>query len=443
LLTPAPLAHSRTDCAAQTDIPQAECEALVRLFENTGGPRWEIGTGWNDTAQPCTWYGVTCSLDSGTRHVIQIDLTNNGLAGSIPDLSALNELRALSLSGNQLSGGMLELGAFTHLQALDLSDNQLRGEIPDPGALTSLQYLDLSDNQLSGPLPSLDALTSLERLYLSGNQLSGPLPSLNALTNLERLLLSDNQLSGPLPSLNALTSLERLSLSNNQLSGPLPGLSRLRNLAHLSLSNNRFTGPIPPLDELTNLKTLYLANNALSGPLPAFDTLPALQRVSLANNALSGEIPPSLADLQELQLSYLRYNKLYATEPQLRAFLDAQEPGWSDTQTVPPTGIAVQTITRSSVQLTWEAIPYVMDGGYYRIWARRLPGGPYEMVGITESKRAESYTVVGLEPGTYAFLIETVTPPHGQQQNELISAPGGEVTVSVGGTIIFLPFITD
>ena len=34
------------DCATVTQIPPAECEALVALYANTGGLNWRDDTGW-------------------------------------------------------------------------------------------------------------------------------------------------------------------------------------------------------------------------------------------------------------------------------------------------------------------------------------------------------------------------------------------------------------
>lgn len=93
-------APTATDCIAQTEIPQAECETLVALYNSTDGPNWSNNFGWNVTDTPCSWYGVTCS---GER-VQDLYLVHNGLSGTIPDLSALTGLQEPGLNDNQLSG---------------------------------------------------------------------------------------------------------------------------------------------------------------------------------------------------------------------------------------------------------------------------------------------------------------------------------------------------
>ncbi len=34
--------------------------ALVEFFKNTNGPQWKVSTGWNSSADHCTWAGITC-----------------------------------------------------------------------------------------------------------------------------------------------------------------------------------------------------------------------------------------------------------------------------------------------------------------------------------------------------------------------------------------------
>jgi len=56
-----PLTQAATDCAVVTEIPVAECETLIALYNNTDGEHWSDNTGWNVTNTPCSWYGITCN----------------------------------------------------------------------------------------------------------------------------------------------------------------------------------------------------------------------------------------------------------------------------------------------------------------------------------------------------------------------------------------------
>ena len=43
-----------SSCTSVTQIPVAECEALVALYNGTDGPNWYRNTGWLATNMPCT-----------------------------------------------------------------------------------------------------------------------------------------------------------------------------------------------------------------------------------------------------------------------------------------------------------------------------------------------------------------------------------------------------
>src|SRR5665213_3009750 len=202
-------------------IPTAEYNVLVDLYNQTGGSKWNNKAGWL-SGGASSWFGVIVqgvSYDSNGNVVVQgnvtkINLGGNQLSGTIPSsLGNLANLEDLALDYNQLSGSIpSSLGNLVNLTNLDLSGNQLSGIIPSSlGDLANLWGLVLEDNQLSGTIPSsLGDLANLDYLDLGDNQLSGSIPSsLGNLVNLEYLYLDDNQLSGTIPSsLTNLTQLE-------------------------------------------------------------------------------------------------------------------------------------------------------------------------------------------------------------------------------------------
>ncbi|MCP4091445.1 MAG: hypothetical protein GY746_16895, partial [Gammaproteobacteria bacterium] len=182
-------------CDAQADIPVAECNTLVDLYNATDGPNWDEG--WNLTNTPCSWHGVTCSTGS-PGHVTILSLISNNLTGTLPDL-ALPNLRELDLSENQLSGDIPDFN-LPELTMLNLEANQLSGDIPDFSNLSKLEWLYLESNQLSGEIPDFSKLPNLKALYLNSNQLSGEIPAFSKLP-LKFLYLNSNQLSGEIPDL--------------------------------------------------------------------------------------------------------------------------------------------------------------------------------------------------------------------------------------------------
>ena len=281
-------------------------EVLEKLYDATGGPRWNNSTNWKTAAPLRQWHGV--ETDAAGR-VIGLELGENGLTGAIPkELGNLDRLERLVLWGHPLGGGIpAELGGLIRLEELILNGNNLSGPIPaELGRLTNLKVLRAAQNNLTGPIPaSLGNLSRLESLTLGSNNLSGPIPAeLSRLTDLQHLGLLGNNLSGPIPAeLGRLTSLEELWLNSNNLSGPIPAeLGRLTSLEELLLNSNNLSGPIPTeLGRLTSLELLWLNSNNLSGQIPAeLGRLTSLERLALSYNLLSGELPASLTGLRRL-----------------------------------------------------------------------------------------------------------------------------------------------
>ena len=235
---------------AQTPA-ETDREALVALYNATGGPNWIRNNNWMSDVPISEWEDVATD---GNGRVTELWLYDNQLRGEIPpELGSLGNLARLYLSNNELSGEIPpELGNFANLKRLDLGENELSGEIPpELGSLGNLVWLQLEGNELSGEIPpELGSLGNLTRLELARNQLRGEIPpELGNLANLSLLSLPGNQLSGEIPpELGNLANLRGLGLSNNELSGEIPPeLGNLANLESLRLSGrgNQFRGCIP------------------------------------------------------------------------------------------------------------------------------------------------------------------------------------------------------
>jgi RHS repeat-associated protein/uncharacterized repeat protein (TIGR01451 family) len=173
---PVPVAPTDFDCATVTQIPLAECQALVALYTSTNGAGWTNRKDWLVTDMPCSWRGVYCSAG----HVQALDLTFNKLTGTIPpELRNLSNLEGLNLVENQIGGAIpSQLGDLVNLKWLVLAMNPIGGRIPpELGKLSKLEDLEINDMQLSGGLPpELGNLSALHNIYLSNNLLTGSLP---------------------------------------------------------------------------------------------------------------------------------------------------------------------------------------------------------------------------------------------------------------------------
>ncbi|MDR7130995.1 Leucine-rich repeat (LRR) protein [Algoriphagus sp. 4150] len=323
-----PAAKSTTEFSTNsTALPsQAEYNALIAIYQATGGANWTNKAGWS-TANPNVvqsvhgWTGVTVDFDG---HVTGINLNGNNLSGTLPaSIRDLDYLRTLLLPLNNLTGPLPNVfHEMASLKEMHLDKNQLTGSIPQSiGYSTTLEVIQLSGNALTGNIPSyLNNLTSLRHLILNGNQLTGLIPnSIGLLGELRNLYLYDNDLSGSIPtSIGNLSKLEFLHLQHNRIGGEIPlTVGNLLQLKSFSVHDNNIGGPVPTgIGNLANLELFFAYNNKLTGQLPT--TLGNLKKVTnflLLSNQLTGPIPTQVGSMTNLQYLNLTENKISGTIP--------------------------------------------------------------------------------------------------------------------------------
>jgi hypothetical protein len=402
---------------ADAQISQVERDALIELYNSTGGASWSDNTNWlGSLGTECTWYGVTCN--SAKQQVRSIDLEYNNLDGSLPN----------------------SIGDFTALEWIYLRLNHLSGGIPpELGNLSGLIGLDLSWNRLSGGIPpELANLSSLQHLWLESNQLSGVIPlELGNLSNLRRLRLYLNRLSGSIPpELGNLSNLRLLLLDRNQLSGNIPpDLGNLSNLTYLWLHSNQLNGNIPPeLGNLSSLSTLDLSSNRLSGGIPPeLGSLSNLQELYLNSNRLRGAIPTEFEGLSSLWDGWgldLRWNAVHSDNAAVIAFLTAKQRlggDWQSTQTIAPENLAVDSVGDHTVWLRWDAVSYQSDPGGYEVFSAPTGTDKWTSRGWTEAKTEITFPVTGLDSAIiYDFVAVSHTDPHSDNQNMVMSDTSSE-----------------
>lgn len=101
---------SAQDAAANKTIAPEERQALIALYNGTGGAQWKDKSGWlGAPGTECAWHGVECGypghMGNEVPFVSSLNLSENNLAGAIPaELGQLKNLEWLYLFGNPLTG---------------------------------------------------------------------------------------------------------------------------------------------------------------------------------------------------------------------------------------------------------------------------------------------------------------------------------------------------
>jgi hypothetical protein len=251
---------------------------LVRLNDALGGNNWK--NKWDRSKPVSQWYGIEMDGDK----VISLNLANNNLVGTIPDIippsnSILSDLTYLNLSGNLIGGALPKtLGNLTKLQYLDVSKNNLQGEvISELGNLRALKTLLLSFNNFSTIHPNIGTLAALENLFVNNNQLKELPTALSGLRALQKFDANYNLLQQFPANFSTWTNLTYLALSNNQITALSNNWSSFTNLQELYLQVNQLKDLPNTFTALRNLKTLYLHSNALDfADLEPLAVLPVL-----------------------------------------------------------------------------------------------------------------------------------------------------------------------
>ncbi|XP_073112225.1 receptor-like protein EIX2 [Elaeis guineensis] len=255
-----------------------------------------------------------------------LDISNNGITGRVPDLIDFIYLESFNLSSNHFEGPLPNFNS-PMLSLLDLSNNSFSGVIhPDIGkSMPNLIYLSLSTNNLSGEIPLSLCQLDLFLLDLSKNLLFGELPYCwNHSLSIMVMDFSSNNLSGSIPpSICSLPNLESLHLSDNNLSGELPlSLKSCVHLNTLDLGQNEFTGAMPTWigESLLSLKILSLRSNKLVGNIPPnLSRLSALQILDLAHNNLSGSISSRFGNFTAMKVLRKTYETILDNQNEVGA----------------------------------------------------------------------------------------------------------------------------
>ncbi|EKD24573.1 MAG: hypothetical protein ACD_80C00199G0001, partial [uncultured bacterium (gcode 4)] len=124
-------ACSEFSCTESMDVPQAECQALVDLYNSTDGDNWNNHDHWfwyTDTV--CNnWNGITCNWrqdENGFDHVYQIDLRDTNLVWPIPEsVEDMTSLQYVYLNGNKLTSLPESFKNLTNLSETNVAYNNI------------------------------------------------------------------------------------------------------------------------------------------------------------------------------------------------------------------------------------------------------------------------------------------------------------------------------
>ena len=323
----------------------------------------KIDNNWLSDKTVCAWTGVECQgsagdnrrlLDLNSKQITVLDLSDNGIAGAIPEelfifesveaikldnnaltgeipdaIFKLNNLQVFSINDNNITGVLAtEFGQLTSLKTLLLDDTLIKGEIPkEIGNLANLMNFKIHRSNIGGSIPTeIGKLSKLEVFIAYMTNIAGIIPSeVGNLSNMVYFDVSNNYLSGKLPDEIVTMGLsenghhlELLSLYDNDLDGKIPQqIGSLASLQQLSLYDNMFTGSIPAsIGFLEKLEVLDLVENKITGSLPTeIGNMIMLKQIYLYENEIDGPIPTQIGNLASLQILDINTNKLTGNLP--------------------------------------------------------------------------------------------------------------------------------
>ncbi|KAL0450085.1 UNVERIFIED_CONTAM: Nodulation receptor kinase [Sesamum latifolium] len=126
---------------AETDMDEVDAIAKVKNELLTHNENSELLKSWSgDPCLPLPWHGLTCEPLNSTSVITKMDLSLSRLAGPLPpSITELIYLKELNLSNNGFTGMVPQFPASSMLTSLDVSHNDLTGNIT--WSITAMPYL--------------------------------------------------------------------------------------------------------------------------------------------------------------------------------------------------------------------------------------------------------------------------------------------------------------
>ncbi|WJZ96592.1 hypothetical protein VitviT2T_015265 [Vitis vinifera] len=147
---------------------------------------------------------------------------------------------------------------------------------------------------------------------ISSNNFSGKIPNfIHSWKQLQKLEIQASGLEGPIPSsISVLTNLTELRISDLLGEGSnFPPLGNMKGLKKLMLRGCNISGSIPKyLAEMTELQILDLSFNKLEGIVPNLEGLTQIEFMYLTSNMLTGSIPDWIESRNNRYQTDISYN---------------------------------------------------------------------------------------------------------------------------------------
>jgi Leucine-rich repeat (LRR) protein len=416
-------------------IFESQREALIDLYNSTGGDNWTNKDGWlGPVGTECKWSGVDCNRYE--EYVEGLNLWFENMTGELPEsIQNLHFLKRLQISNSNVIGESSVIGKLNNLTTLILSSANLT-EVPSGiENIQNLNILDLSNNNLSAVPAEIGRLSHLTELNLSDNNISALPTEIGNLYQLSNLNISNNNLTNLPYELANLNNLTSLKLSSNELTNIPVEVCYLNNLEMLYLDANKLTGIPFEIENLSSLQTLSLRANDLTSLPTTIGNLSNLSNLELDDNKLTN-IPAEIGNLSNNNLHlyltanqllslpreitnftssmlFFDYNAIETTDPEIIEYLNNKMPNWIETQTVSPKQLTVTNQTGCSIQLSWSSIDYKRQHGGYEIFYSESNNKSYKLYEVTRNKYIEKMDITGLHPKTTYYLkARSVTYPH-------------------------------
>ena len=306
------------------EIPFSEKEALIDIFNKTGGDQWIKSETWKqEPDHVCSWEGVGCNPEQ--THVIQLDLSFKGVTGNIPSsIANLSFLESLIFNDNKIESLPNEIEQLQNVKQINMGQNKLHEFPAGIVKLVNLTSLDLGLNQLEHLPIEIENLTHLVYLKLNGTLLKGIPPSIGKLINLEKLYLHENMIDHLPFEIGRLTKLTEFTINNNVLKELPPGISNFKLLTELNLEENQLEKLPMGIGDLVNIVTLKANNNLLTEIPSEISKLKNLTYLKLSQNKLTS-LPSQIGELSKLTYLYLDFNMLTSIPSNIGHLLQLEE----------------------------------------------------------------------------------------------------------------------